>query len=185
MQISKAAKRYAKSLLELAVEKGLLEEVYADVQLVQNTVDETHDLSVLMGSQVIPESKKVVAYTSIFQGKVQELTMSFMALITKGGRSQILEMILESFVDQYKLHKRICIIEVTSAVALSAEMKKQIIAKLKNDHWDTYELNEVVDPTLIGGIILRLNHLQLDQSISTKLRTLKNDIDNNQLIAQS
>lgn len=184
MQISKAATRYAKSLLDLAVEQGSLEDVYTDVQLVLETLHQTHELDVLVESQVIQEDKKFGVYQAVFGGKVQELTMKFMELITKGGRSQLLDNIFEAFVDQYKMHKRILTIEVTSAKALTQEVKDSIIAKIKNENWKTYELVEKVDPKVIGGFVLRTNNLQVDRSIATQLRTLKNNFDNEHFVVQ-
>lgn len=184
MQISKAATRYAKSLLDLSVEQGSLEQVYQDVQLVLSTIHSTHDLEVMVESQVIQEDKKFGVYKAVFGGKVQEVTMKFMEIITKGGRSQLLDNIFESFVEQYKLYKRILTIEVTSAVALTQEVKDSIIAKIKNDNWKEYELVEKIDPKVVGGFVLRTNNLQVDRSIATQLRTLKNNFDNDNFVVK-
>jgi F-type H+-transporting ATPase subunit delta len=169
---SKAAIRYATSLLELSLEKGNLEQVATDMKYFSETVAQNHDLASMLTSPIVDSAKKAEIFTLIF-GQFQPLTKSFFDLITKNGREAILPEIAASFDAKVKEHKGIVPVELVSAVALDEATKKTILAKVDASVNGTLEITETIDPSLIGGYIVKMGDKQIDASISNQLNNLK------------
>lgn len=179
MRISKAANRYAKSLLDLSVEQGKLEEVYKDMDSVAKTLAGSRDLMVMLKSPVIkPESKSKVL-TEVFSGNVGEMTFKFIALITEKGRESLLGGIASAFVLQYKAFKNISQAEVISAAPLDGESKTKVEALLQKLAPGLSELKESIDPELIGGFVIKVGDQMIDASVSTQLRELRREFTDN------
>lgn len=172
MKQTKAANRYATSLLELSLEKGNLDQVAADMKYFSETVAENRDLALMLTSPIIDGAKKAEVFKMIF-GQFEPLTMSFFDLITKNGRESVLPEIAVSFDAKVKEHKGIFPVELVTAVALDEATKKTILAKVDASVNGTLEVTETIDPSLIGGYIIKMGDKQIDASISNQLNNLK------------
>lgn len=184
MRISKAATRYAKSLLDFSIEKDQLEQTHADVLHLLQTIEGSKDLELLINSKVIQEDKKVTIYDKVFKGQISDLTLKFITLIAKNSRSSIIPAICEDFLLKYKVHKRVLTVDVISAVSLSEEVKSKLLSSLNTDGWNEVDLNIKVDPNIIGGIIFRAGGQQLDASVSSRLKELRKEFISNTHVAQ-
>src|SRR4051812_39991370 len=103
MKGTKAASRYAKALLELAIEQNKIENVSADMQALSSASKETREFQLFLDSPVINPEKKNSIFKELF-GQFDVLTSSFVELITKNGREAILPEIAEAFEAQMKAH---------------------------------------------------------------------------------
>jgi F-type H+-transporting ATPase subunit delta len=176
------ASRYAKSLLELAMERGNLEQVKDDMQLIVNTAKESRDFNNFIKNPLIKSDKKIAVLKEIFGGQMGELSSSFLELITKKKRETYLATIAKEFIKQYNLHKQIMTAVIISAKGIDdtirAKVKQMVTDSTKNE----IELVEKVDPSLIGGFILEYGDKRIDTSISHKLNALKRDFKENPYI---
>ena len=181
MRDIKVASRYAKSLLKISIENNSLESLYTDMQLINQVCEENRELVLLLKSPVIKRDKKQAIVNDIFGKHLSELASTFITLIIKKKREGILGDIAASFIDIYKDYKHIRTAQVTSAIALSKEQKENVVALLKSTSKDdgSVELLEVVDESIIGGIILRVGDKQIDESIKRKLINLEMEFENN------
>ena len=127
MTESLAGNRYAKSLIGLSIEKDALEVVYKDMLLISTTVASCNDLDVLLKSPVVKTDKKQEILTTIFGKNTTKLTKQFLLLISSRNREALIGDIAKAFVRQYKVIKKIVVTEITSAVKLTADQKKQIL----------------------------------------------------------
>ena len=178
----RVASRYAKSLIDLAQEKGILEEVHADMQLFSKTVQENRDFKLFLTNPIIKHDKKLVVLQTLFQNKVQTLTQTFFSIVTQKQREAILESVATEFIRQYNQIKGIEIAHITTAMPLTPELRTQINQKVAVLTGKTVQLKEKVDPDLIGGFILRVGDKQVDDSIRTDLRNLKKKFKENPYI---
>jgi F-type H+-transporting ATPase subunit delta len=178
----RVASRYAKSLLDLALEKGILEQVYQDMVLFAKTVKDNRDFELFLTNPIINHGKKLAVLRSLFTSKVSDLTLKFFLLVTEKNREAILASVSTEFIKQYNQYKGILIAHVTTAVPLTLELKTQLIQRLAQQTGKTIQLQENVDPTLIGGLVVRIGDLQVDDSIKTNLRNLKNKFKENPYI---
>jgi F-type H+-transporting ATPase subunit delta len=174
------AHRYAKSLVDLAQEKGQLETVYADMKYLQAVCKASREFVNLLKSPVIKAEQKNAIVNAVTKGKVSELTAAFNQLLVKKGRESDLPEIAAAFVDLYNEIKGIHRVKLTTAVAVSDELKASIENKVKAaQHLGTVELETVVDEKLIGGFVLEFNNRLVDASVLRDLKDIKKQFSQN------
>jgi len=106
MSVTRIATRYAKSLIELAIEQGKLEQVSADVNTLKAAA-KNRDLYLFLKSPIIHADKKIAVLDAIFKGKVDDFTLSYLHLLVNKGREQYIPEIAAEYVSQYKVLKHI------------------------------------------------------------------------------
>jgi F-type H+-transporting ATPase subunit delta len=182
-QDSKVASRYAKALLDLAVEQNKLEEVKEDMLLIARTSRENKGLVHMLKSPVIKTDKKIAILNTIFAGKIGTMTRHFIEIIARKKRENILSDIAHSFAELHREYHGILLAEITTAVPLDAEGRAKatrFIEKLSKK----VELKEKVDPDLIGGFIIRVGDRQYDASIESRINDLKRSFSKNPYISE-
>lgn len=177
------ASRYAKSLIDLANERGQLETVYADMQYLQAVCKSNRDFVTLLRSPVITPDKKQSIIKAVTKDKISELTTEFSRLLVTKGRESYLPEISAAFIEQYKHQKNIHTIKLTTATPISEELKKQIIDKVKSQTAKSnIELTAVVKEDIIGGFVLEMGDTLVDASILYDLNKIKSQFLNNDFI---
>ena len=177
------ASRYAKSLIDLAIEKGQLEEVYADMSLLQQVCKSNSDFVNLLRSPIVKAETKRKIVDAITVGKVSVLTAAFNALLISKGRESNLPEIITAFVNQYKAYKNIHTVKLATAVPISDDVRKAIVDQVKKDgSYGTIELEEKVDESLVGGFVLQIGDKLVDASISYDLKNIARQFENNDFI---
>lgn len=168
------AGRYAKSLIDLALEKGQLEEIYQDILYFNGLMNSSSEFVSILKSPVIPGSKKQKVLDALSAGKITEITASLNRLLIKKGREAFLPDIVEAFIGQYKVYKGIHIVTLTTAVPVSEELKASIIRQIKEvSAMKEIELETVVQENIIGGFILEADGRRIDASIAFDLANVK------------
>lgn len=170
----KIASRYAKALLDLAIEQKVLDQVNTDMVSLAAVCDESKDLTAALRSPVIAPFKKVDILNSVFAKNMNPMSMGFMHLIVKNSRAGLLPEIADSFIDLYKRHNNIVDVYLTSATPLDASAKEKIVQRIKLRYNGQLNIIEKIDPSLIGGFVVRIDDNQVDASISNQLSNLKN-----------
>ncbi|MGB0175817.1 MAG: ATP synthase F1 subunit delta [Owenweeksia sp.] len=183
MAITKLGRRYAKSLLDLSEELGKVEEVKGDIDQVLSVVRGSKEFRTLIKSPIISADKKIAIYHEIFKDQLGELTSNFIDIITRKGRESHLEAIALGFQELYRIKKDISKAVVTTAVPLTDTQRAEIKAKLVESTGQEIEMDEVVDPSIIGGITLRVGDKRYNGSISHQLEILKRQFKNNLYVA--
>jgi F-type H+-transporting ATPase subunit delta len=177
------ASRYAKSLLDLAVEKGQLEEVYTDMQWLQSVCKSNRDFVNLLKSPVINGDKKLKIVDAVAGGKLSQLTSAFNRLVISKTRESNLPEIATAFITQYKEYKNIHTLKLTTATPLSDEAKNAIVAQVKKTSgFDNIEVEEKVDKNIIGGFVLQIGDKLIDASVVYDLRAIAKQFENNDFI---
>lgn len=176
MKGTKSASRYAKALLELAIEQNKVDLVLKDMEFFVDSGNDNYSLLVFLKSPVIQAEKKLSVLNELFS-HFDLLSKSFIQLITKNGREAILAEIASSFIYLVKEYKGIVSVVLISATELTKTSKEKILSKIKVS--GTIELTEEIDPTLIGGFIIRIGDVQVDASVNSQLKKLKIDLITN------
>jgi F-type H+-transporting ATPase subunit delta len=120
-------------------------------------------------------------YLYIFSKHICPLTLSFFKLIFVKGRSIAIAEILEAFAEMFRKKKGIQVVQMTTALALSDELKQSILKTLTGIEMlkgKTIELKEKVDPSIVGGMVLQIEDKLFDASIAGKLGKLKQELLN-------
>ena len=174
---TRAAIRYAKAVLNLAKTDGSEAAVYADMQLIETTIQESNDLKVLLKSPIIKLSDKVKALEAIFGQKINNYSLGLIKLLANNKRLDILETVASDYQIIYDHLKSIEIAKVTTAIPLTAELKAQVTAKVKELTGNEATLKNEINPDIIGGFILRVGDIQYDASLAKSLRELERSFD--------
>ncbi|UII22031.1 ATP synthase F1 subunit delta [Fulvivirga ligni] len=181
----RAASRYAKSLLELAKEKDVLDQVHADMQSFNTICEENRDFVLLLKNPVVKNDKKRAILEKIFSGKVNDLTLAIFDIISRKKREALLPAIAKEFHTQYNIFKSVEVAQVTTAVALTPDLRakmEEMVKKISTKK--TVHLEEKVDKDIIGGYILKVGDQQIDDSIRTKLKSLEHKFSQNPYIKE-
>ena len=173
MTNTRVASRYAKSLLELAIEKNALEEIYKDMQLFSKTCQSNYDFLLMLKNPIINHNKKKAILYKVFDGKVNESTLAIFDVITRKNRESVLPAIAEEFINLYRQYNGIDKVVVTSSVPLTSELREKLIKSVKERTGKKVDLTEKVDPNLIGGFVLQIGDRMMDNSIKSKLKALE------------
>ena len=182
MKSTQAANRYAKSLLSLAQEQGVVKEVKDDMETVMSTVEASHELALLLRSPIIKPKDKQRVLREIFSGNCSALSLQFIELVTAKGREALLNQIASSYISLYREKNGIVMAEVSSATPLS-EAQKQALKDAVSAAGKQIEIKEKIVPGLIGGLRIVVGDKLIDASIKRKLMDLRANISNNKLSA--
>jgi F-type H+-transporting ATPase subunit delta len=180
----RVASRYAKSIIDLASEKGILEEVHNDMLLFSRTCKASREFVLVLKNPIINHAKKLSVLKALFGGKVNDLSMAIFEITTRKNREAILPSMASSFHDQYNKMKNVEVANITTAIPLEANYRTEIENYLKKNSGKTVEIVEKVDADLIGGYILRVEDKQIDNSVKAKLQELKKKFSDNPYISK-
>lgn len=169
----KVASRYAKSLIGLAQEKGVLEEVHQDMRLFANTCQTSRDLHLMLKNPIVSRDVKLRVLHQLFSGKVNAMSMAFFDIVVKKHRESILESVAKECHLLYNQLKNIENALVITPMPLTDELRAMFIGAVKEMSGKEVDLSEKVDPDLIGGFVLRINDKQVDDSVKSRLQELK------------
>jgi F-type H+-transporting ATPase subunit delta len=175
MKSTKSAIRYSKALLEMAIEQKMVDSVLFDMSRVKETADVSSEFVSFLNSPIIKNDKKI-AIISILFTDLQPLTAGFIALIVKNGRADMLPYIAAGFCSLLDTHRGIVTGTITSAVALDEDSRKKLMLKLSNMFEGQLQLTEKVDASLIGGFIVKIGNQQIDSSVASKLKKLRQEL---------
>jgi len=178
MKESRAAIRYAKAILNHAIDLKKDSDVNDDMELIAQTFDENQDLQLMIYSPVIKNSDKKSALTSIFKGKINDVSLQAINLLIENKRLPLLKDVAKEFSFLYDAHRGTQVAKVTTAIALTDELKTQILAKVKDLVGKEVSIENTIDPSIIGGFILRVGDQQFDASITGKMNNLRRTFDN-------
>jgi F-type H+-transporting ATPase subunit delta len=182
MKNARAAIRYAKAILNLAKDSNSETAVYNDMNLVVATIAENNELDVVLRSPVMKAKDKMNVLKALFTGKVDNITLGLFNLLEENKRIAMLASIAKQYAIIYDFDKHMQVATVTSAVGLTEEIETQIMAKIVALTGKKANLENVVNPAILGGFILRVGDVQYDASISNHLNELKKEFDNSHYI---
>ncbi len=181
----RAAKRYAKGLMQFVLETNQAEKVNQEMIDLKNSINGSRELSNFLASPVLDAKRKVTISKELFKS-FSPVVQNFIELVINHGRGDILKEIAAQYTVQYNKNNNITTAEFISAVPFDSEMVNSIVSKAKEKLGDNSTINveTKINPELIGGFILRVGDKQIDTSIREKLNRLKKDFDKNDYIAK-
>lgn len=172
------ANRYAKSLMDLALENNQVDVIRSDMKRVEKLCNNNREFTLFLQSPIIQVDKKIKIIESVFIKHIHKITLNFLILITKKHRSSIINEIAIAFDEQFKLTRNIFTVIITSADILDNNIKKKIEELIKSQMNGDVEIIEKIDPDTIGGFILKVGDIQIDRSVSRQLNDIKKQLTN-------
>ena len=176
----KVATRYAKSLLELSIEKGVLERVHSDMERLLEVCRVSTEFSAVLKSPVVSSDKKLNILKGVLGSSASEVTQTFIQLLSKKGRESVFPTIAKEFLSQYNLYLGIQVAELVTTFPIDDPLRmrfKEIVTEISGK--EKVDLTEKINENLIGGFVLKIDDRQLDESLSSKLRKLRLEFTEN------
>lgn len=170
------ASRYAKSLMELAIEQDLLAQVNLDMRSLQAVTQQSRDLVSMLKSPIIKPEKKSAVLTAVFSTSFNKLTQAFINTVVQKRREIFLPLIAQEFNKQYNLRNGISSATVTSATVLTEGMQASVKEFIEKETNTRVDLTTKVDTDIIGGLVIRIEDNLYDSSIANKLNRLKKEL---------
>jgi F-type H+-transporting ATPase subunit delta len=172
--ISGVAERYASSLFELALQSNAVAAVEADLKKFEALLDGSPDLQRLIKSPVFSADDQAKAIAAISdKAKIKGLAGNFLRVVARNRRLFAVPGMIQAFRRIAATHRGEVAAEVTSAHALSAAQETELKAALKSVAGKDVTIAVTVDPSLLGGLVVKMGSRQIDTSLKTKLNSLK------------
>ncbi|RWD55923.1 MAG: F0F1 ATP synthase subunit delta [Mesorhizobium sp.] len=172
--ISAVAERYAGSLFELALQANSVAKVEADLTSFEALLEGSADLSRLINSPVFSSEDQAKAIAAIVdKAKLGGLAGNFLRVVAKNRRLFAVPGMIRAFRRIAADHRGEASAEVTSAHALTDAQQAELKATLKSIAGKDVAIAMTVDPSLLGGMIVKMGSRQIDTSLKTKLNSLK------------
>ena len=173
MHEKKISSRYAKAIYGLAKESNLQDTVLSDFTLILKTIADSKELSNMVESPVVSSLKKYDIFKEIFEDSISTTTYNFVKLLTEKSR----ENLLDDIAYQYELiyneaNNRLPVI-IYSAVELDEDSKSQIVSKLTEWTKKTILSEYKVDPSIKGGLKIKISDWVFDASVQNQLNKLR------------
>jgi F-type H+-transporting ATPase subunit delta len=166
--------RYATALFELANEADVLDQIEADLDGFDRLLDESRDLYRLIRSPVYSAEDQTRALGAILESAgAATLTTSFLKLIARNRRLFAVRAMIAAFRTLVAAARGEITAEVTSAQELKPAQVTALKAELKAAESREVKLTQRVDPTILGGLIVKVGSRMIDNSLRTKLQSLK------------
>ncbi len=172
----KVSMRYAASLLDLAVEKNMLEIISSDIDLILSAMKKSRELGKALENPVIKPETKVSILDEIFKSKVNAETMHFIRFLVKKGREDLLQEIAEKYLELRDERAGIVNVNIRTAFELTDTQTNELKTKIEKMLNKKARLKIQIDPEVVGGFVAQVNDTVFDASVKHQLETLKQQL---------
>lgn len=158
----------------------MVETMYNDMRFFRQTVRENRGLMLLLKNPIVRTDRKYSVLDAVFSSRIDPISMSFLNIITKKNRESIMDAIADEYIRLYDEMKGVERATIITTMPLTDELREQFKAMVtKTVGGKTVELEEKIDPKLIGGYVLRAGDRQIDASLRNKLNEIRMGLLNN------
>ena len=175
--MSRAAIRYAKAILEFATDANKAAAVNEDMKSIGTTINSNQELSDFLSNPIIKQEVKNAVLKEVFS-TVQPETNKLFDLLLENKRFEILSAISSEYSTLFDANNGVQSATVTTAIAMTPELEQQVLAKIATFSSKKITIENTVDPSIIGGFILRIGDMQYNASVANKLQELKREFSN-------
>jgi len=177
MSESRAAIRYAKAILDLAVDNKATDAVEKDMRSIVGTISESKELRDMLASPVISNTAKKEALHKIFKGS-NAISEGLTTMLVDNKRVAILNEVALKYIILNEQLKGKDVAFVTTAVTMNAALEKKVLKQVTSITGKEVTIENKIDESIIGGFVLRVGDLQYDASIANKLNNIKREFTN-------
>lgn len=173
-----AAKRWAKALMELALEDNEIskEDILRDLRDVGNNIESSEELKNVINNPSITAHEKQVVLSKLFQDKLIPVVYNFIFVLNLRKRINIINEIADAFEKELEDYNNKVRVNITSAIEIDDEKKQSIKDKISEKLKKEVIVDWGIDTDIIAGLIFNINDTVIDNSVKNKLDTLSNMI---------
>lgn len=181
LEARRLARRYAVALGMLAEERQLLARVERDLEQVAALLRESDEFRYYLFNEHISAQERCAFLESIFKEEFDPLTLQFLYLVVRRHRARYLEEIIDAYVEYANARRGVIVVRVTTAKELDEILLRQLTEGLGKALNAQVRLRASVDPSLLGGVVVRVGDLVIDGSAATRLAQLGRSLRSAQL----
>ena len=170
-------KDYGRALFELAKESGDVERVYNDVGAVIAIIKDNPEYCLILNSPTLSKDEKRGMINEAF-GTLDTNLCNLLKLLSDKRMAHTYPLALSGYTDEYDVYMGILRVDAVTVNPLSAEQSDRLVKKLEAKTGKKIVINNIIDASILGGIKLRYDGIQLDGSIKTRLDKLAEGLDN-------
>lgn len=168
---------YANALLDLSFEKGVHREVLGELSEFNRILEGEAQFALFLGSpQIRPATKKDVLDKAFGSG-ISEVTLNFLKIVIDKRRQHALPAMIEAFTSGYHDRMGELVVNVDSAVPLSSPSRERLLKTLRAKYNKEIILQERVQESLLGGVVIRVGDSRIDGSLRSRLQTIGSKLD--------
>ena len=174
--INIVASRYAEALFQVGEETDSTDKLYGELKAVVDIVKENKDFSNILRSPLVSKEEKKDLITKVFEGKLSQNMINFLKILADKDRLALLADIEKDF--KVLLNEKNNILEgiVITAVPMKEEEVKELQTKLSAKYNKTVVLENEVDKSVLGGVLVRLGNEEIDGTVKTRLAKMKEQL---------
>ena len=172
MDIGVISTRYARALLKSATDAKLEEQVYQEMMTLAKSYIDVPALRQTIDNPMLDKSKKQTLLETAVGGTPNKLTQTFIALVLKEDRENMVQFMANSYVTLYRKQKNVIRGKLTTAARVSPETEQKMRQMVESKTQGTVEFETEVNPDIIGGFILEYDTYRMDSSVRSKLNSI-------------
>ncbi len=176
MDIGVISVRYARALLKSATDQKLDEQVYQEMMTLAKSFVEVPQLRQTIDNPMLSKDQKEKLLQTASGEKVSALTKSFIRLVLKEDRENVVQFMANSYVTLYRKQKNVIRGKLTTAARVSAQTEQKMRQMVESKTNGTVEFETEVNPDIIGGFILEYDTFRMDASVRSKLNNILNHL---------
>ncbi|BBB91527.1 MAG TPA: ATP synthase F1 subunit delta [Methylomusa anaerophila] len=173
MLMNQLAQRYSQAIYEIASEKNMMDQVEAQLNLVQSAIAGYSDLSTLMYHPQVPAQAKKETVNKIFANELDDFVRNFLFLLIDKRREAALPAIVREYVKLANAARNILEAEVITAKALNPEQQRTLADKISKVTCKKVVLKSHVNEEILGGVIVKIGDKLIDGSVVRQLKSLQ------------
>lgn len=175
--MSDVIKIYSNALFELSTEENLLNEVYLDLTQCADIFKSQQEFLKILSSPIIDVSEKISMLEKVFKStNCNELVFNFMCVLAEKNRIDLFCEIQQDFSKHYNDFNNVLQVEVTTCIPLTEELRNGIIDKVSKKTGKNVTIVEIIDKSILGGVILKYDNIVIDDSIKSRLKDLSKQL---------
>ena len=170
------ANRYAEALFQLSEEENITKEIYNELHDVVEVIKNNKELDNVLKSPLVAKNEKTQLIEALFNNKINNDLKNFLKILVEKGRISSLKSIELTFKELLNDKHNIIEVTVISAIALTEKQVKELEEKLSKKYNKNVTLENEVDQSILGGVLVRLGNTQIDGSVKTRLNNIKDQL---------
>ncbi len=179
--MSSAAGVYGQGLYALAKEEALEDVILLQLQTLQTAFAEQPEFLKLLASANVPKEERLEIIDNSFRGSVEPYVLNFLKLLTEKGHIAHFAGCFEAYRAQYNEDKGILQVRAVSAVALTEGQKEKLTERLAAITGKQIDLVCKVDASVLGGVRLSYNGVQVDGTVQNRLQEMEKHLKNTEV----
>jgi F-type H+-transporting ATPase subunit delta len=169
-------KIYSEAIFELASENDCAESVFEELKALKDVWKNNPELAKMLGTPTISTGDKLKVTERVFKGRVSDMVYNFLCVITEKNRAGYLPAIADAYKEKWYEASKIAEVTVTTSKPLTSELRDKLVKKLEGVYDKKIILEEKLDSSLIGGIVVNYGNTMLDGSVKSRLDAVQKQI---------